>query len=43
MNLGLDQDIDAADTIQLDLLVLIIPPVAHLGEIYSLRIEFLVS
>lgn len=43
MHISLDKDVHPANTIQLDLIVLVEPPIAHLGKIFAVRLEFLVA
>lgn len=43
VDIGLDNDIDASDTIQFHLLVLVFPPIAKGNKVFSSRVEFLVS
>jgi len=43
MHVGLDNDVDAADAVQLNLLVLVVPPVAHPGHVGPPGVELLVA
>merc|ERR1711964_534805 len=43
MNICFDEDVDTADAVQLDLLVLIIPPITHAGHVFSTRVVLLVA
>lgn len=43
MDVGLDEDVDAADAIQIDFFILVLPPVAHFRHIRTASVEFLVS
>lgn len=43
MDVGLDEDVDAANAVERDLDVLVIPPVAHTGHIDAIGLVFLVA
>jgi len=43
MYVCLDQDIDAADSIELNFVVFIVSPVSHLDQVFSAREVFFVT
>ena len=43
MHVSLDEDVDAADAVELDLLVLVVAPVAELDEVCSAGVVFFVA
>jgi hypothetical protein len=43
MDISLDKDVDATNAVELDLFVLVVPPIAHPGHIYSTGVILLVA
>ncbi len=43
MDIGLDENVDTANAVELDLLVLVVPPVAHPGHVGSAGIVLFVA
>lgn len=43
MDIGLDQDVHAADRVEWDLIVFVVPPVPHFSHILSTSVELLVT
>jgi hypothetical protein len=43
MNISLNEDVDATNTIQCHLLVFVVPPVSHARHIFTARIVLLVA
>lgn len=43
MDICFDEDVDPADAVELDLLVLVVSPITHTGHVFSAGIVFFVA